>query len=60
MITLDLIPLNDYKKVRHSCTIYIVSFAVFPIYLQWYLRKNNVRIKFNRGTQTTYKWEMLK
>ena len=53
MITLDLIPLNDYKKVRHSCTIYVVSFAVFPIYLQWYLQKNNVRIKFNRGTQTT-------
>ena len=61
--TLDAIPLNDYKKVRNSCTIYIVLFAVFFItsicissvfiYFQWYLKKNNVRIKFNPGTQTT-------
>ena len=71
--TLDVIPLNDYKKVCNSCTIYIVLFAVFfitsicisnvSIYFQWYLRKNNVRIKFNPGTQTaiyyTYKWEIL-
>ena len=43
--TLDVIPLNDYKKVRNSCTIYIVLFAVFFItvicissvfvYFQW-------------------------
>ena len=29
--TLDIIPLNDYKKVCNSCTIYIVLFAVFFI-----------------------------
>ena len=29
--TLDVIPLNDYKKVCNSCTIYIVLFAVFFI-----------------------------
>ena len=27
--TFDIIPLNDYKKVCNSCTIYIVLFAVF-------------------------------
>ena len=60
---LDAIPLNDYKKVCNSCTIYIVLFVVFLItsicitsvfiYFQWYLKKGNVRIKFNPGTQTT-------
>ena len=29
--TLDVIPLNDYKKICNSCTIYIVLFAVFFI-----------------------------
>ena len=29
--TLDVSPLNDYKKVRNSSTIYIVLFAVFLI-----------------------------
>ena len=29
--TLDVIPLSDYKKVRNSCTIYIVLFPVFFI-----------------------------
>ena len=29
--TLDVIPLNDYKKVCNSCTMYIVLFAVFFI-----------------------------
>ena len=29
--TLDVIPLNDYKRVCNSCTIYIVLFAVFFI-----------------------------
>ena len=61
--TLDVISLNNYKNVCNSCTMYIVLFAVFFItstcissvfiHLQWYLRKNNVRIKFNPGTQAT-------
>ena len=29
--TLDVISLNDYKKVCNSCTIYTVLFAVFFI-----------------------------
>ena len=29
--TLDVIPLNDYKKICNSCTIYLVLFAVFDI-----------------------------
>ena len=29
--TLDVIPLNDYKKVCNSCTKYMVLFAVFFI-----------------------------
>ena len=61
--TLDVIPLNDYKKVCNSCTIYIELFAVFFItnicinsvfiYFHRYLKKNSVPIKFNPGTQTT-------
>ena len=61
--TLNVIPLNDYKKVCNSCTKYIVLFAIFfmtsicsssiCIYFHWYLKKENVRVKFNPGTQTT-------
>ena len=61
--TLDVIPLNDYKKVRNSCTKYIVLFAAFfitsicsssvIIYFHWYLKKDNVCIKFNLSTQAT-------
>ena len=29
--TLDRIPLNDYKKVCGSCTLYIVLFVVFLV-----------------------------
>ena len=60
---LDVIPLNDYKKVCNSCTIYIVLFAVFFIrsvcfssgfiYFYWYSKKDNVSVKLNPGTQTT-------
>ena len=60
VIPLDAIPLNDYKKVCSSCTIYIVLFAVFFItnicistVFYWYLEKDTVRIKFNPRTQTT-------
>ena len=51
--TLDVIPLNDYKKVRNSCAIYILLFAVFLIistcissvfiYFHWYLKKDKVQ-----------------
>ena len=61
--TLGVISLNVYKKVCNSCTIYIVLFVVFFlasiciinvfIYFHWYLRKDNVKAKFNPGTQTT-------
>ena len=63
VIPLDAIPLNDYKKVCNSCTIYIVLFDVFFItnicissvfiYFHLYLKKDNICIKFNPGTQTT-------
>ena len=61
--TLNMIPLNGYKKVCNSLTICIVLFAVFfipnicissvSIYFHWYFLKNNVCVKFNPGTQTT-------
>ena len=61
--TLDVISLNDYKKVCNTCTIYIVLCAVFFItsicissffiYFQWYIKKKNLRIKFYPGTQKT-------
>ena len=63
VIPLDVIPLNDYKKMCNSCTIYIVLFAVFFItsvcissvfiYFHWYCKKNNVHVKFNPVTQIT-------
>ena len=69
----NAIPLNDYKKVCGSFIIYIVLFAIFFmasicissvfIYFHWYLKKYNISVKFNPGTQTTiyqtYKWEIL-
>ena len=64
--TLDEIPLNDYKKMRSSCTLYIVLFAVFLVtsavfvYFYWsfvyfylYSEKDIVCVKFNPDTQTT-------
>ena len=48
--TFNTIPLNDYKKVCGSCTLYIVLFVAFLvtstvissvfIYLCWYSKKN--------------------
>ena len=59
--TLDVIPLNDNKKVCNSCTIYIILLALFfltsicissvSIYFHWYFKKDNVYVKFNPGTQ---------
>ena len=63
--TLNAIPLNDYKKVCGSCTLYIVLFAVFLvtntvistvfIYFHWYLKKmlpmhiTNINDKFQKN-----------
>ena len=56
VIPLDVIPLNDYKTVCSSCTIYTVLFAVFFItsicissvfiYFYWYLKKDNINTNF--------------
>ena len=55
--------LNDSKKVCGSCTLYIILFVIFLVistvigavfvYFYWYSKKDNVRVKFNPGTQTT-------
>ena len=52
VILLHAIPLNVYKKVCNSCTIYIILLAVFFItsicissvfiYFYWNLKKDNV------------------
>ena len=57
--TLDVIPLNVYKKVFNSCMVYIVLFIVFLItiictscvfiYFYWYLKKDNVSTNFSVG-----------
>ena len=57
--TLNSVPLNG--KACNSCTTYIVLFAIFliisisissaSVYFQWYLKKDNVRVKFNPSTQ---------
>ena len=55
--TLNAIPLNVYKKVCNSCTVYIVLFIIFFIaniciccifiYFYWYLNKNNTSYDFS-------------
>ena len=59
--TMNTIPLN--AKVCNSCIIYIILFVIFLIisisiisvfiYFHWYLKKDNIHIKFNTSTQTT-------
>ena len=62
-IPLDAIPLNVYKKVCNSCTIYTVLFVILFIisicissvfiYFHWYLKKNSTNItSINPGTET--------
>ena len=57
--TLDINPLNVYKKVCNSCTVYLVLFVVFLItsicicsvfiYIHWYLEKNNIHTNLSVG-----------
>ena len=57
--TLDVIPLNIYKKVCSSCMVYIILFVVFLItsiciycvfiYFYWYLKKYNKGTNFSVG-----------
>ena len=54
---LDSIPLNVYKKVCSSCTLYIVLFVVFLITsiccvfidFHWYLKKDNISTNYCVG-----------
>ena len=49
-------PVNNYGNVCHSCTIYIVLFAMFLIisisirsvfiYFLWYLKRSNTNIYY--------------
>ena len=53
---------NDYKKVCNSCIMYIALFLIFLIisvsistvfiYFHWYLKKDNIHVKFNTNIQT--------
>ena len=62
-ILLNTIPLNDYKKVCGSCTLYVTLFAIFFIastvissafsYFYRYLKKDNICVKLNPSIQTT-------
>ena len=57
--TLDIIPLNVYKKVCSSCMVYIVLFVVILrtslcvcsvfIYFHCYLKKDNISTNFSVG-----------
>ena len=57
--TLDVIPLNVYKKVCNYCMAYIVLFVVFLItsiricsvffYFEWYLKKDNITTNSSVG-----------
>ena len=55
--------LTNHAKLCDSYTIYIILFAIFIlinvsissvfIYLHWYFKKDNIRVKFNTNSQTT-------
>ena len=55
--TLDVIPLNVYKKVCSSCMVYIVFIVAFLItsicdccvfiYFYWYFKKDNISTNFS-------------
>ena len=55
--TIDIIPLNVYKKVCNCYMVYIILFVVFLItsicicsvfiYFRWYLKKDNISANFN-------------
>ena len=55
--TLDIIPLNVYKKMCNSCMVYIVLIVAFLItdiciccvliYFYWYLKKDNISTNFS-------------
>ena len=57
--TLNVTPLNVYKKVCSSYMVYIVLFVVFLItslctccvfiYFHWYLKKDNISTNFSVG-----------
>ena len=57
--SLNIIPLNVYKKVCSSCMVYTVLFVVFLItsiciccvfiYFHWYLKKDNISTNFSFG-----------
>ena len=63
VISLNVIPLNVYKKVCGSCTLNIILFAAFFIMticissvficFYWYLKKDHVCVKLNPSIQTT-------
>ena len=54
--TLNTVPLNNYKNVCGSCTLYIVLFAVFLVtstvistiltYFYWYSKKNITNVYY--------------
>ena len=60
---LNAIPLNYYKRLCNSCIIYIILFVIFFILgisissvfisFHWYLKKDNICVKFDTNTQTT-------
>ena len=63
VIRLDAIPLNVFKKVCNSCTIYIVLLFLFLIisicissafiYFHWYLKESSTNITtINPSTET--------
>ena len=63
VVSLNAIPLNVYKKVCGSFTLYIVLFAAFFItiicissvfiYFYWYLKNDNCCVKLNPSIQKT-------
>ena len=54
---LDVILLNVFNKVCGFCALLIVLTSICIssvfIYFHWYFKKDNFRVKFNPGTQTT-------
>ena len=69
--TLNAIPLNDYRKLCNSCTVYIALLVIFFIvsmsissvfiYFHWYLKRRYIETTICRMQfHWTYKWGNIK
>ena len=63
IVKIEIASENEQKKKYSSCTLYIVLFSIFFtisigiaiyfVYIYWYLKKDDARVKLDTLTETT-------